>query len=244
MESVNASAMVKFNRWTEAEDSLLLNLIGKLKNRWKQVSRILKTKTAKQSFSRYQRINPAYKEGKWTKKEDIKLKEFVQQYNKDWSLISKVFISRSPKQVRDRFVNYLNPDLVKRDFTKEEDLIIFNCVKKLGKKWVLISKQLNGRSSYSIRNRYNMMIGRVQQQYFIADTIATTLSSSTSKVFKITKMMKRILHNRKTFVNSFSDITKKADNMLITDAHEDYLVFEDDDKLPIKDNLYWCTHML
>lgn len=245
METINTSVGSKplVNKWSKEEDAMLLNLAGesKIKNRWKYVSSVLNTKTAKQCFSRYHRINPLYKEGKWTKQEDLRLKELVQLHCKNWSLISKEFMSRSPKQVRDRFLNYLNPELVTHDFSKEEDLIIVNCVHQLGKKWVLISKQLPGRSSYSVKNRYNLMSARVKQKNLSSNTIATTstsLSNSNScpKVFQITKM-RRYNHNE-TFVGNHLDHTECDGNMIITDHHQDFIVFGNHDKLPFEDDYY------
>lgn len=245
METINSSVLSKaeVNRWSKEEDALLLKLAGQNieKNKWKHVSSILTSKTAKQCFSRYHRINPLYKEGKWTKEEDIRLKELVQLYSKNWSLISKDFISRSPKQVRDRFLNYLNPELVTHDFTKEEDMIIVNCVNQFGKKWVLVSKQLPGRSSYSVKNRYNLMSARVKQKNLSTNTIATTSTSlsnsnSSSKVFKITKI-KRAFHNE-TFVGNHLNQNEENGDMIINDDHQDFIVFGNRDKLPFEDDFY------
>ena len=50
------------------------------------------------------------------------------------------------KHCRERWVNHLNPDLVKGNWTDEEDLTILETQYLKGNKWSTISKKLNGRN--------------------------------------------------------------------------------------------------
>ena len=92
----------------------------------------------------------------WTKEEDEKLFELVHLRGlKKWTLIANHFKGRNGRKCRARYKNYLNPDTKKGEWTEEEDRIIIELQSKLGNKWSQISKSLPGRTSISIRNRWN-----------------------------------------------------------------------------------------
>ena len=61
---------------------------------------------------------------------------------------------RTAKKCRERWVNVLNPDLVKSDFSAEEDRIILKMQAKIGNRWSKIAHMLNGRSDISVKNRF------------------------------------------------------------------------------------------
>jgi myb proto-oncogene protein len=42
---------------------------------------------------------------------------------------------RSGKQVRERYINKLDPKIKKDPFTHDEDVVIYNAIQKIGKKW-------------------------------------------------------------------------------------------------------------
>ena len=97
---------------------------------------------------------------KFTEEEDLKLLELVKKYgSKDWIQISKLIQTRNPRQCRERWNNYVNPDLRSDPFSNEEDLILELKYKEYGPKWNKISKFFVNRSDNSIRNRW-MMISR------------------------------------------------------------------------------------
>lgn len=222
-------ATIKFrNKWTKDEDKLLLKMAekSKLKNKWKHISMHITNKSPKQCFSRYNQITPQFKAGKWSSEEDHRLLNLVNVYNKNWAQISKDFIDRSPKQIRDRYLNFLSPELKKIDFSKQEDNEIINLVNQLGKKWVLISKRIQGRSSYSIKNRYNTLSARIKQENPRSNTIMTTsatLSVSTLQIFKIIKAARENSEsNTTTIVNV--NLQSAQPNYYITDQLPDLMV--------------------
>lgn len=97
---------------------------------------------------------------KFTPEEDETLLKLVQQFGaKDWIKISSLIGTRNPRQCRERFKNYLNPELRKDQWTPEEDKLLEQKFKEFGAKWNKISKFFVHRSDNALRNRW-MMIAR------------------------------------------------------------------------------------
>ena len=98
------------------------------------------------------------KRSHFTKEEDEKLKELVSMYgDDDWARISNEMNGRSTRQCRERWNNNLSPQIVKRKWTREEEAMLLNLVDKIGLKWKSMEQVFPGRTSISIKNRYNCL---------------------------------------------------------------------------------------
>jgi hypothetical protein len=64
------------------------------------------------------------------------------------------YIARTGKQIRERYLNYLRPNLSLKKWTSEEDEEILKLVGKYGRSWRNIEKRLKNRSQNQIKNRY------------------------------------------------------------------------------------------
>ena len=96
---------------------------------------------------------------KWTKEEDMKLLHMVEIFGfKDWRNLSKNIEGRNTRQCRERWQNYLNPNLNHENWTLEEDNILLKMRDEYGPKWKLISKYFTNRTDQMIKNRYNALI--------------------------------------------------------------------------------------
>ena len=78
--------------------------------------------------------------------EDQRLLELISQHDmtdtkkgKIWVVVSEGLAPRTAKQCRERYVNNIDPNRKKGNWTAEEDEIIFKLVDDLGTKWSKIS---------------------------------------------------------------------------------------------------------
>ena len=95
----------------------------------------------------------------FSKGEDNKLIQLVNLFgveNKNvWHIIAKHMDNRTVRQCRERYQLYLSEGFKKKEkWTTEEDDILLAKYSILGPKWKEMEKYLQGRNSYSIRNRY------------------------------------------------------------------------------------------
>ncbi|KAH9605827.1 hypothetical protein KSS87_000606 [Heliosperma pusillum] len=95
--------------------------------------------------------------GQWTSEEDEILRAAVQRFKgKNWKKIAESFKDRTDVQCLHRWQKVLNPDLIKGPWSKEEDEIIVQMVKKYGpKKWSTIAQHLPGRIGKQCRERWH-----------------------------------------------------------------------------------------
>ncbi|XP_068997170.1 LOW QUALITY PROTEIN: v-myb avian myeloblastosis viral oncogene homolog-like 2a [Embiotoca jacksoni] len=93
---------------------------------------------------------------KWTKEEDENLKILIRNFGKkDWKTISSFLPGRTDLQCMHRWKKYLDPDLIKGCWSKEEDEKILELVKRYGTKhWTWIAKHLKGRLGKQCRERW------------------------------------------------------------------------------------------
>lgn len=78
----------------------------------------------------------------------------MEHKGKNWKKISECVADRTDVQCLHRWQKVLNPDLVKGPWTKEEDEMIIELVKKYGaKKWSIVASNLKGRIGKQCRER-------------------------------------------------------------------------------------------
>lgn len=156
----------KSNHWLKEEDDLLLLLAQKYNEKsWIKVSLFFKNKNPAQCRARYKRIRPGIIKGSWSKEEDNSILQLVNKLGKNWSLIAKLVPTRNGKQIRDRFINYLDPEINRKKFTEEEDQKIIKLYIEYGSKWSIISKHFKGRTGDMIKNRFYSCLRRKVHGY-------------------------------------------------------------------------------
>lgn len=103
--------------------------------------------------------------GPWRIEEDRLLIDLVSRYGaKHWSSIATHFPRRSGKQARERWMNQLNPNLKKKNWTADEDRTILRLHASMGNKWSAIAQMLHGRTDNSVKNRYNSTLKRAMKE--------------------------------------------------------------------------------
>ncbi|CAG5102873.1 Oidioi.mRNA.OKI2018_I69.chr1.g505.t1.cds [Oikopleura dioica] len=131
-----------------------------------QITRIIKSEKQEldlsSSFSGRSDCSPekARPRQRWTSNEDTKLMALVKSAGNDeaigWNEISEKLPGRTDVQCRARWKNHLQPDLIKGPWTKEEDDLVVELVKKHGpRKWAFIAKHLKGRIGKQCRERWH-----------------------------------------------------------------------------------------
>ena len=85
------------------------------------------------------------------------LKKVVDQYGaKNWKKVATFLKDRTDVQCLHRWQKVLNPNLIKGPWTKEEDQIAVNLVKKYGpRNWSMIAQYLPGRIGKQCRERFS-----------------------------------------------------------------------------------------
>ncbi|CAD8167209.1 unnamed protein product [Paramecium octaurelia] len=105
----------------------------------------------------------------FTQEEDSLLSIHYDKFKNDenrWKLIAQEMNKvnqtyRTSKQLRERWINYLDPSLIKiKDpWTDREDLELIYQIQQKGKKWTDIARQLK-RNENQVKNRYNCLLKR------------------------------------------------------------------------------------
>lgn len=102
------------------------------------------------------------KRKRFTPEEDKKMRELVKEKGtKQWDLISKEIGNRTARQCRDRWNNYLSPNVSHREWTIDEDRLLIQCLKEFGSRWSNFVIFFPGRTDVNIKNRWN----KLQRQY-------------------------------------------------------------------------------
>jgi hypothetical protein len=163
--------------WTSEQEQKLISLV-KSETSWSKISNEFADKTQYDCKLRYRSINPNLKKGAWDEVEDKNLLEAVKVHGKKWQKIAQEFTGRNAKQIRDRYINYLDPDLKKGKFTNDEDMLIYQKHEKLGTMWREYCKYIPGRSADVIKNRYNSSICRNEDFFKIYICLENTKAVS------------------------------------------------------------------
>eukprot|EP00580_Thalassiosira_gravida_P013873 CAMPEP_0201682298 /NCGR_PEP_ID=MMETSP0494-20130426/51547_1 /ASSEMBLY_ACC=CAM_ASM_000839 /TAXON_ID=420259 /ORGANISM="Thalassiosira gravida, Strain GMp14c1" /LENGTH=992 /DNA_ID=CAMNT_0048166055 /DNA_START=613 /DNA_END=3591 /DNA_ORIENTATION=+ len=150
--------------WDKDDDAALMEIMRKFKNpkNWDPIAKKLgRSKTSRECQERWTRyLKPGSRKGQWTDEEDAIVVHAVQNSIEDpftrWSDLAQKLPGRVGKQVRDRWVNHLNPAINHLPFSREDDLLLWEGHRILGKRWVEISsKYFKGtRSENHIKNRW------------------------------------------------------------------------------------------
>jgi hypothetical protein len=104
---------------------------------------------------------PGRLRSKFTIEEDDRLRRIIAQHpTRSWTEVASFFPGKSARQVRERFKNYLNPDLNHSTWTAEEDELLLSKYVVIGPQWRVLKSFFANRSDVNVKNRWSVLSSR------------------------------------------------------------------------------------
>ena len=102
---------------------------------------------------------------KFTPEEDERLSRLVRQFGEtSWKRIADAMGTRNYRQCRERWKNYLAPNVSRDPWTAEEDRLLQDKFQELGSRWSVIAKFFPNRTDVSLKNRWVVLTSRTVQE--------------------------------------------------------------------------------
>lgn len=90
--------------------------------------------------------------------EDNRINELVQIHGtKAWKIISRQMVNRTPRQCRERWKNYLSPEIRNGPWTEEEDILLHKMTQRFGTHWAQIAGYFSSRTDINVKNRWILL---------------------------------------------------------------------------------------
>ncbi|KAI3503456.1 hypothetical protein L1887_31898 [Cichorium endivia] len=84
------------------------------------------------------------------------LVQLVQKHGaKNWARVAEKLPLRVGKQCRERWQNYLRPNIMKNAWSEEEDKLLISLHQQFGNKWADMARRMPGRTENNIKNHWN-----------------------------------------------------------------------------------------
>jgi hypothetical protein len=157
----------KNQKWTPEEDALLHSIVQSSETmNWKSAETQFPGKTSQQLFERWTKVlDPRLLKGSWTRQEDEIIITYVRTYGcKSWTKLAKMLPGRIGKQCRERWMNHLNPDLSRDQWTPEEDELLMELHAEFGNSWSKIAARMPRRADNMIKNRWYSTLSKKSVQ--------------------------------------------------------------------------------
>ncbi|ETW04244.1 hypothetical protein, variant, partial [Aphanomyces invadans] len=146
-------------RWTTEEDEMLRQAVETHGERnWKSIAEIVPGRNHTQCLQRWTKVlAPGLIKGHWRPDEDDVLRQLVAEGRKNWGQVAARIPGRTSKQCRERWYNHLDPNIVRGDYTAEEDQIIIEAQQRIGNRWSAIAAMLPGRTEDAVKIRWKSL---------------------------------------------------------------------------------------
>ena len=96
-----------------------------------------------------------YSRSNFCPEEDSRLIKLIEQHGVgNWHFIAEMMPGRNVRQVKERWMNYLSPDVENSPWTAEEDAKIRQLVNEFGTRWSIICNFFDSRSVNDLKNRF------------------------------------------------------------------------------------------
>jgi hypothetical protein len=102
---------------------------------------------------------------KFTQMEDIRLAHIVARCGSgNWSFVASQMPGRNPRQCRERWANYINPELNHQPLSPAEDMLLESKYEEIGPRWQQIASFLPRRSKNLLKNHWMSRRRRSEQE--------------------------------------------------------------------------------
>ncbi|OMJ92523.1 hypothetical protein SteCoe_4652 [Stentor coeruleus] len=117
-------------------------------------------------------VNGTLRPGKWSQSEDEMLGNLVNRFGCKWGKIASFLNEevhnrlniRNSKTCKERWNNYLNPNINRGPWTEGEDSTLLEGFLKHGNKWSIIAKLVPGRIEGLVKNRIKSLVHKIKQE--------------------------------------------------------------------------------
>ncbi|KAK4514983.1 uncharacterized protein ATC70_002592 [Mucor velutinosus] len=142
--------------WTKEESEQLKSLVAKHGKNWELIAKELGTRSEDQCRNKWAYEFSTMKKGEFSKEEDEALTRAVAKYgiNEFQKIKQEMDSKRSISQLRTRYNNFLDPDVDRSPWTKEEKALAIKLFQEL-KNIRAVKAKMN--SKRSIRDMYNQL---------------------------------------------------------------------------------------
>ena len=158
------------------------------------------------------RSNHSHIRKTFSEEEDFKLNQLVKKYGEnEWDRISEMMEGRNARQVKDRWYNYLSPDLVKTPMSYAEDQYLIHYVNLIGRKWKMIANFFPGRTDIQLKSRFNVIMRKEirdqkkELKKYLIDATKNTSSSSELSEGSITSDAEEHVPDNQEIENMFDE---------------------------------------
>ena len=98
----------------------------------------------------------------WSEQEDTIILNYVKENGpNNWAKLALLLPGRVGKQCRERWRNFLDPNVKHEPWTKEEDDKLIQLHETYGNQWVKIAALIPGRSDNTVKNRWNSTVKKI-----------------------------------------------------------------------------------
>lgn len=144
---------------------------------------------------------------KFTPEEDERLRSLVSMLGENnWGEVAAKLGTRSARQCRERFKNYLSPNLKNEPWTEQEDNLLREKYAEYGAKWSVIANYFHTRSDVNIKNRWAQLQNRsikIHDIHMQKLQLAQAIDNAIAKSFQPTEP--QIIESPKVEKDPFDD---------------------------------------
>lgn len=143
----------------------------------------------------------------------------------DWGKIAKEMdTERNPRQCKERWINYLSPDVVNGPWTEEEDQLLIQKYNEIGPFWKLIAKFFPTRTDINIKSRWNLRMRQRRKIERIRNkAIQKQIEKEKSVRNKLVHFTSHVRPNERGIHQNERKIGEFADEIVFSNNDEKYL---------------------